>query len=307
MSPKSSAGYSREPKRAKSTGCGRSSMVERQLPKLHTRVRFPSPAPTPCTPSQSRHRRDVTCALPMMCGRFPCFLGAKPCGRTLVLTTVIVMPGGGIAGPGDGLRRNGPASSVHDGPRRRNRAGEERCATGDRGQGHRPGVDAQWLRNGDQRQQRLRLRGRAQLDGAIRFSAVLESAYARAACATIRLRCAPSCRTRSGARSWCWRGAAKAEIVAAIKDGIGKHALPPSRSRRDDLHDVETRISERQGRNWVPHLMFYFPRSAAATWGADLPGAPPMLNPQFQESPEALSVVMVPVTHWSDGTPAPAM
>ena len=27
--------------------CGRSSMVERQLPKLHTRVRFPSPAPTP--------------------------------------------------------------------------------------------------------------------------------------------------------------------------------------------------------------------------------------------------------------------
>lgn len=25
--------------------CGRSSMVERQLPKLHTGVRFPSPAP----------------------------------------------------------------------------------------------------------------------------------------------------------------------------------------------------------------------------------------------------------------------
>jgi hypothetical protein len=32
-----------------------------------------------------------------------------------------------------------------------------------------------------------------------------------------------------------------------------------------------------------------------------------MLNPQFQDSPEALSVLMVPVTHWSDGTPAPAM
>jgi hypothetical protein len=30
-----------------------------------------------------------------------------------------------------------------------------------------------------------------------------------------------------------------------------------------------------------------------------------MLNPQFQESAEALSVIMVPVTHWSDGTPAP--
>ena len=28
---------------------GRSSMVERQLPKLHTRVRFPSPAPNSIT------------------------------------------------------------------------------------------------------------------------------------------------------------------------------------------------------------------------------------------------------------------
>ena len=34
----------RAPDEAKATG-GRSSMVERKLPKLHTRVRFPSPAP----------------------------------------------------------------------------------------------------------------------------------------------------------------------------------------------------------------------------------------------------------------------
>jgi hypothetical protein len=59
--------------------------------------------------------------------------------------------------------------------------------------------------------------------------------------------------------------------------------------------------------NWVPHLMFYFPRADGAAWGADLPGAPPMLNPQFQESPESISVLMVPVSRWSDGTPAPMM
>jgi len=57
----------------------------------------------------------------------------------------------------------------------------------------------------------------------------------------------------------------------------------------------------------VPHLMFYFPRTKGGNWGADLAGAPPMLNPQFQTSPEAISVIMVPVTHWSDGTPAPIM
>jgi hypothetical protein len=44
---------------------GRSSMVERQLPKLHTRVRFPSPAPAFAAAqlrlaSQQRRRRALT-------------------------------------------------------------------------------------------------------------------------------------------------------------------------------------------------------------------------------------------------------
>jgi len=102
-------------------------------------------------------------------------------------------------------------------------------------------------------------------------------------------------------------GHTKSEMAAAIKDGIEKHLLPPLEagamtymmSKQQNLND--------NAHNWVPHLMFYFPRADAANWGADLSGAPPMLNPQFQESPEAISVIMVPVTHWSDGTPAPMM
>ena len=102
-------------------------------------------------------------------------------------------------------------------------------------------------------------------------------------------------------------GRTKSEMAAAIKDGIEKHLLPPLEagamtymmSKQQNLND--------NAHNWVPHLMFYFPRADAANWGADLSGAPPMLNPQFQESPEAISVIMVPVTHWSDGTPAPMM
>ncbi|HEX3942457.1 MAG TPA: hypothetical protein VHW69_00070 [Rhizomicrobium sp.] len=62
-----------------------------------------------------------------------------------------------------------------------------------------------------------------------------------------------------------------------------------------------------KGRHWMPHLMFYFPRGEAAKWGAGLAGSPTILNPQFQDSPEALSVILVPVAHWSDGTPAPKM
>ena len=102
-------------------------------------------------------------------------------------------------------------------------------------------------------------------------------------------------------------GRSKPEMIAAIQDAIANHALPPLES------GAMTYMMSRQGylndeaHHWVPHLMFYFPRAQASTWGADLPGAPPMLNPQFQESPEALSVIMVPVTHWSDGTAAPKM
>jgi len=102
-------------------------------------------------------------------------------------------------------------------------------------------------------------------------------------------------------------GRTKAQIVAAIKDGIDKHALPPLEAgAMTYMMSKQGYLNDKAG-HWVPHLMFYFPRSEAAIWGADLPGAPPMLNPQFQDSPEALSVLMVPVTHWSDGTPAPAM
>ena len=102
-------------------------------------------------------------------------------------------------------------------------------------------------------------------------------------------------------------GRTKPEIVAAIEDGIARHALPPLEAGAMTYMMSKGGYLNDKARNWVPHLMFYFPRSAPATWGADLPGAPPMLNLQFQESPEALSVIMVPVTHWSDGTPAPGM
>ena len=102
-------------------------------------------------------------------------------------------------------------------------------------------------------------------------------------------------------------GHSKPEIAAAIKDGIDRHTLPPLEpgamtymlSKQGYLND--------EAHNWMPHLMFYFPRAHGATWGADLPGSPVMLNPQFQDSPEAMSVIMVGAKQWSDGTPAPVM
>jgi hypothetical protein len=102
-------------------------------------------------------------------------------------------------------------------------------------------------------------------------------------------------------------GRSKPEINAAIGEGIEKHALPRLEA------GALTYMMSRQGylndeaHAWVPHLMFYFPRADGTNWGADLAGSPVMLNPQYQASAEAISVIMVPVTHWSDGTPAPKM
>src|SRR5271163_2711904 len=102
-------------------------------------------------------------------------------------------------------------------------------------------------------------------------------------------------------------GRSKPEMIAAIKDAITSHALPPLESGAMTYMMSKQGYLNDEAHNWVPHIMFYFARAQGSTWGADLPGAPPMLNPQFQDSPEALSVIMVQVTHWSDGTSAPKM
>ncbi len=100
-------------------------------------------------------------------------------------------------------------------------------------------------------------------------------------------------------------GRSKAETAAAIAAGVENHTLPSLEPGAMTYMMSKQQYLNDDAHNWMPHLMFYFPRSSSAAWGADLPGAPPMLNPQFQASAEAISVIMVPVTHWSDGTPAP--
>ena len=106
---------------------------------------------------------------------------------------------------------------------------------------------------------------------------------------------------------WVLAGDTKPQIEAAIKDSIDKHALPPLEAGAMSYMMSKKQYLNDGAHSWVPHIMFYFPRGDGANWGADLPGAPPMLNPQFQDTPEAISVIMVPVTHWSDGKPAPDM
>ena len=52
--------------------------------------------------------------------------------------------------------------------------------------------------------------------------------------------------------------------------------------------------------HWHPHLMFFVPLTEAAAWGADLPGSPLLSN---RDPEDRLTIFMIPVAKWSDGTP----
>jgi hypothetical protein len=57
--------------------------------------------------------------------------------------------------------------------------------------------------------------------------------------------------------------------------------------------------------HWHSHLMFHVPKAAAASWGANLPGSPVVLDDR--EVPEPATIFLVPVARWSDGTAAPIL
>lgn len=59
-----------------------------------------------------------------------------------------------------------------------------------------------------------------------------------------------------------------------------------------------------EGGHWHPHLMFHLPRMGVASWGANLDGSPVVMDTDHHEGPEPETIFMVPVDHWSDGSPA---
>ena len=99
-------------------------------------------------------------------------------------------------------------------------------------------------------------------------------------------------------------GKSKAEIaqtIAAALDGGELPALAPGAmcymmSKQQYLND--------QAHSWYPHVMLYAAGDVAKNWGANLPGSPVIAT----NDPQArVTIFMVVVHHWSDGTPGPPM
>jgi hypothetical protein len=99
-------------------------------------------------------------------------------------------------------------------------------------------------------------------------------------------------------------GLTKAQVIEAIKAFQAKELPPVEAGAMCYMMSTQGYLNDSAG-HWVPHLMFYVPLTDPKSWGADLPGSPVMLNPQFRGAPEPITEFMIPVSTWSDGTAAP--
>src|SRR5579863_8733811 len=99
-------------------------------------------------------------------------------------------------------------------------------------------------------------------------------------------------------------GMSKEQVIEGIKAFDAKGLPPLEPGAMCYMMSTQGYLNDSAG-HWVPHLMFYVPLTDPKSWGANLPGSPVMLNPQFQGAPEPITELMIPVLTWSDGTPAP--
>lgn len=99
------------------------------------------------------------------------------------------------------------------------------------------------------------------------------------------------------------QGKSKAEIVAATASALETKELPTLEpgamcymmSKRQYLNDSAA--------SWHPHVMFFVSGDAAKSWGADQPGSPIMAA---DDPEERVTIFMVLVGKWSDGTQGPS-
>lgn len=101
------------------------------------------------------------------------------------------------------------------------------------------------------------------------------------------------------------KSAVLARTVAAVAD---KRLPPPEPGSMSYMMSKHGYLGDAP-KAWHPHLMFYAPKAdgadAGASWGADLPGSPVILDTSYHVVPEPETIFMLVVKHWSDGSAAP--
>jgi hypothetical protein len=98
---------------------------------------------------------------------------------------------------------------------------------------------------------------------------------------------------------WILAGKTPAQMFANIKAALEKKELPAmAPGAMCYMLSKQGYLGDNVG-HWHPHLMFFVPQVTAGTWGANLPGSPVF---SAADPEDQLTVFLVPVSKWSDGT-----
>jgi hypothetical protein len=100
-------------------------------------------------------------------------------------------------------------------------------------------------------------------------------------------------------------GDSREKILEETRAALARSELAqPEPGAMSFMMSRDGNLGDDQG-HWHSHLMFHVPKATAATWGANLPGSPVVLDER--PMPEPQTIFLVPVDHWSDGTQAPPL
>jgi hypothetical protein len=98
---------------------------------------------------------------------------------------------------------------------------------------------------------------------------------------------------------WILAGQSKAQMFESLKTALDKKELPMQEPGAMSYMLSKQQYLDDSATHWHPHLMFFVPQTDAASWGAGLSGSPVLVG---DDPEDRLTIFMVPVGKWSDGT-----
>ena len=119
----------------------------------------------------------------------------------------------------------------------------------------------------------------------------------------------PICYNAPAARSVLLRNIKRTELILAGRTQAQTDEIIVAAVDKKELPAVESGavcyMMSKQGyggdtvEHWPSHLMFYFPQTDPAIWGANLPGSPVLA---ISDAREHVTTFVIAVQRWSDGT-----
>jgi hypothetical protein len=159
------------------------------------------------------------------------------------------------------------------------------------------------------------------LKGSNGFTCIVERGwtqpFARAEFWSVKVR-APICYNAAAARTvllytykrteMALAGASKSQIQDRIVAAINAKALPTPEPSSMAYMMSKSQYLNDGAKAWYSHVMIYTSMddsaNAGASWGADRLRSPVVLDAE-DKMPEPWTCFFIPVSHWSDGSPAP--